>query len=169
MTEEVESEQDEEKEYGERDVRKVKRLTKPSEDEIEAHERTHLPFRSWCEACVKGRGKEEACRRQDGRDDHELPEVHFDFCFPKHEGEGEGMTMLVGRERKTRMTLSSAVPSKTTGEFAAKRVVAFMREIGCEQGDVVIKTDQEPAMQSMMMKVSEVRASRGGRKVYYGK
>ena len=28
---------------------------KPSQKEVEEHERTHLPFRSWCEHCVKGK------------------------------------------------------------------------------------------------------------------
>ena len=35
------------------------------------------------------------------------------------------------------MTLSTAVPSKSTGTFVARRVVAFLREIGCLQCDVV--------------------------------
>ena len=59
------------------------------------------------------------------------------------------------------MTLASAVPSKSTGDFAATRAVAFLREVGCEQGDVIIKTDQEPAMLSLMTRMSEARASRG--------
>ena len=123
-----ENEEEKEEESGEREVKKVKDLTKPSPDKIEAHERTHLPFRSWCEACVKCRGKEEACRKVDGAEGvRNLPEVHFDFCFPKHEDE-HGMTVLCGRERDTRMTLASTVPSKSTGEFAAKRVVAFLRD-----------------------------------------
>ena len=161
--EEAGDEDEKEEEYGERTVKKVKQMGKPSPEVIEAHERTHLPFRSWCEACVKGRGKEEACRKRDGEGDRDLPEVHFDFCFPKHEDD-EGMIVLCGRERSTKMTLSSTVPSKSTGEFAAKRAVAFLREIGCEQGDIILKTDQEPAMLALMTRISEVRASRGGGK-----
>jgi hypothetical protein len=80
--EEDEEEEDKDEEYGERTVKKVKQLMKPSPDAVEAHERTHLPFRSWCEACVKGRGKEEACRKRDGEGDRDIPEVHFDFASP---------------------------------------------------------------------------------------
>ena len=25
-------------------------------------EKTHLPFHNWCQGCVRGQGKEEACR-----------------------------------------------------------------------------------------------------------
>ena len=30
----------------------------PSEAEVEQHELTHLPFRSWCRHCVRAKGKE---------------------------------------------------------------------------------------------------------------
>ena len=29
----------------------------PSPEEIEAHKVSHIPFRSWCSHCVRGRGK----------------------------------------------------------------------------------------------------------------
>ena len=28
----------------------------PSKKEVDDHNRTHLPFQNWCEACIKGRG-----------------------------------------------------------------------------------------------------------------
>ena len=33
-------------------------LVLPSESEVEQHEFTHLPFRSWCRHCVRAKGKE---------------------------------------------------------------------------------------------------------------
>ena len=44
--------------------------------------------------------------------------------------------------------MASVTPSKSTGEFIAKRVVAFMREVGCEQSDVTMKSDQEAAVEA---------------------
>jgi hypothetical protein len=38
----------------------------PSREERLEHGITHLPFRSWCKHCVKGRGKEEPCKRTNG-------------------------------------------------------------------------------------------------------
>ena len=56
--------------------RSVKKLDprEPSKEEREEHEKTHLPFRNWCQHCVRGRGKEEACR--DAKRDQEVTEVH---------------------------------------------------------------------------------------------
>ena len=30
---------------------------KPSQEEVDRHMATHLPFRSWCEFCVRGKAK----------------------------------------------------------------------------------------------------------------
>jgi hypothetical protein len=57
------------------------------------------------------------------------------------------------------MTMSSAVPSKSTGTFIAKRVVSFMREIGLEHVDVIAKSDQEPAINALLLEVGRVRAA----------
>ena len=34
----------------------------PTAEEVESHRTTHLPYRSWCEDCVKGRGSGEQHR-----------------------------------------------------------------------------------------------------------
>ena len=31
----------------------------PTKEEIELHELTHLPYRSWCDVCVRSRGKQD--------------------------------------------------------------------------------------------------------------
>ena len=132
----------------------------PSEEEKRDHEMTHLPYRSWCRHCIRGRGKEMGHRKS--KEEPEGVEIHMDLCFPGGEEGPDKMTVLVARERRTRMTLATALPSKSSGTFVAKRVVAFMREIGCEQGDVTIKSDQEPAMKAIISEIGRVRAAAGG-------
>ena len=44
----------------------------------------------------------------------------------------------------------------------ARRIAAFMKEIGVGLGDVLIKTDQEPAIKSIMEEAGRVRARDGG-------
>ena len=129
----------------------------PSQDERREHELTHLPFRSWCEHCVKGRGKEEACRKMK-EENAGIPEVHLDFMFMGEEKGGKTLAMLVGRERRSRATLSTVVPRKTTGEWTAKRLTAWLREIGLEHSDIIIKSDNEPALVSVVDGLSRARA-----------
>ena len=48
----------------------VRYENKPSPQEVEEHEKTHVPFRLWCQHCVMGRGKEDHHRRKrDGPQD----------------------------------------------------------------------------------------------------
>jgi len=42
----------------EREVVKMLDPRQPSEEERRTHNLTHLPYRNWCERCVKGRGRE---------------------------------------------------------------------------------------------------------------
>ena len=39
---------------------------KPSPKEVEEHNVTHMPFRSWCPFCVKGKAKDESQKRGKG-------------------------------------------------------------------------------------------------------
>ena len=57
-----------------------------------------------------------------GTEEPILPEVHFDFAFVGLENEPhKTKPVMVLRQRQTKMTMSAVVPSKSTGEFAAKR------------------------------------------------
>ena len=130
----------------------------PTAQERAEHMFTHMPFRSWCRHCVRGRGKEEPCRQ--GQGDPEHPEVHMDYMFMGEETGGKTLAILVAKDRSSRALMSTVVPRKTTGEFVSKRVVAFMKELGCEMSVVTLKTDNEPAL----VDVAKVRASRGAQR-----
>jgi hypothetical protein len=149
-------------EAGIRKTRKIGDPVLPSPEEVAEHDKTHLPHRSWCRHCLRGRAVEMP-HHQAVNDERGLPEVHLDFAFLGEEGEPGGtVPVLVARERSTRMTMSSVVPSKSTGTFIARRVVAFLREIGCEHGDMVVKSDQAPAIMAIVAEVGRLRAAGGG-------
>ncbi len=95
------------------------------------------------------------------REDRDSIEFHMEFCFPGGESEKETLTVLVIRERSTRMTMASAVPSKSTGTFIAKRAVAFMKEVGCEFGSIIVKSDQELATKAVVDEICKYRAAGG--------
>lgn len=61
---------------GARSRQKVKDHALPTEQEVEEHNLTHLPYRSWCAHCVRGRGEANPHRRIQ-RDEVAIPEVHF--------------------------------------------------------------------------------------------
>jgi hypothetical protein len=162
MDEMVNAEEDVEeemKEHGRREVQKMNDPKMPSKEEVEKHNMSHLPYRSWCRHCVRGKGKELAHKKANR--ETEMHEFHFDWAFPGEEEPRKTLTVMVGRLRNQRMTMSTVAPTKTTGEFIAKRIVAFLRECGCEMVDVVLKADQEPVMESIFKAVARERAAKG--------
>ena len=143
-------------------VRRPERMVDPklpNRAEVEEHQKTHLPFRNWCKHCVRGRGVEEPHKRQ--KEEVGMPEIHVDFMFMGDEGKDKKWTILVAKERSTKMTMATVLPSKSSGAFAARRMVAFMREIGCEFGDLMMKSDNEESIKALVSDVVRVRAAGG--------
>ena len=71
--------------------------------------------------------------------------------------------MLVAKEKGTKAVMRSAVPSKSTSEFIARRAFAFTREIGREMSAHTIKSDSEPSIKALVGDVARARAARGAR------
>ena len=91
-------------------------------------------------------------------------EFHMGFCFLGEEHSSEKLTMLVVRERSSRMTMAGVVPSKSAGVFISKRIVAFMKEVGCQSGTIVLESDHQPAMKAMARDVIKQRVADGEEK-----
>ena len=49
-----------------RKAKGIKAPTKPSKEEVNEHMLTHLPFRSWCPHCVRGKSKGRPHRKTEG-------------------------------------------------------------------------------------------------------
>ena len=58
--------------------------------------------------------------------------------------------------------MAAVVHRKTTGLFAAKRALAFLSEVGCLDGDLIVRSDQEPAITSLVNEVGRLRGAAGG-------
>ena len=73
----------------------------------EEHELTHWPYRSWCSACVRARGRDNPSRRVEGGfDEHVLPRIRMDYGFltedvEYREGENGEEQTQVARESMT--------------------------------------------------------------------
>ena len=131
-----------EQEYGVRNPRKLLDPKLPTQQEVEEHCLTHLPYRNWCTCCVQGKGKSSPHFKRPTRTDG-LTKVHVGYCFMSTEG-CPLATILVAKERATKMCMATVVPMKGGSiEFPARRVLAFLKEIGLEGADLVFKSDQE--------------------------
>ena len=131
-----------------KDERVVKEMgdpRRPTQKDVDDHERTHLPYRNWCSVCVRAKGKGAAHRRDVGKE-RGLSEYSFDYCVPGDEL-GCKLTVLVGRERVTGTYSATAVPTKgSTGQFAIDKRLATIEEVGDTQQQIILKSDQEPSV-----------------------
>ena len=157
VDEEVLKEHDPDEQHGDRKLINVHDPKLPTEEEVRQHLMCHLPYRSWCHHCIRGRGRERDHRRR--LEDHVegIPEHHLDYCFPRDEM-GQRLTILVAAERYSRLKKAVVVPSKgSTGMYAARTVLELISECGDKDRDVIVKTDQEPAIKFLVDNVCMAR------------
>ena len=91
-------------------------VTMPSLKERQEHERTHLPYRSWCRHCVAARASNPTHR---GRrfptaveEDKDTKQGSYDCCFMRDQPGMESPKILVSEDRGTRMVSAHVVPLK---------------------------------------------------------
>ena len=95
--------------------------------------------------------------QQDSGKERKLLEYSWDYCFPGDEL-GFKWTVLVGRERGNKSWMATALPSKgSTGRFGVDKCLEFFEENGDSQGTVLLKSDQEPAIELLMRELVEAR------------
>ena len=84
---------------------KVGKMEKaPSKEEVARHMVNHVPFRSWCVHCVKGKAHGNQHRRRKAIEgETREPVVSVDYMFMhdnQGEGEEKGMPIMVVKDRK---------------------------------------------------------------------
>ena len=92
--------------------------------------------------------------REDG-----LPEIHTNYCFMSTEGNPLA-TISVARETATKMTMATVVPMKCgPTEFPPKRMLSVLKEFGLEGSNVVLRSDQEPAIEDLLKYIATQRSA----------
>ncbi len=134
------------KDEDKREIRMLIDPRRPTKEEVDEHELTHLHYRNWCPICIMAKGKE-LDHRKSIDEPRGLSEYSFDYCFPGDEF-GFKLTVLVGRERSTGSNFAVAVPTKgASGKFTVDKAIEYMEESGDQLGKGNVKTDQEPSIQ----------------------
>ena len=121
----------------------------PTNEEIEAHNATHIPPRSWCPACVAGCKMEPRHMRTD-EEGREIPTVGIDYCFLKKKvGRDEpAAKVLTVKDSKSKAIFAIVVMYKGTVEIAsAARAAELIQRLGYDR--IILKDDQEPAITAL--------------------
>ena len=169
--------QDEEAEQEAEPLRVARDPKLPSQEDVECHRCSHIPFRSWCRWCVQGRGRGDPHLRSTGSS---IPIVGLDYFFidgdkvktrkelefpmtPAGDEELEAarasgalIKCLVVRCSATKNVFGHVVPRKGADEedFAANLVVRIVEWLG--HTELILKGDNEPALQALVARSLEV-------------
>ena len=117
----------------------------PSKAEVESHNVSHLPFRSWCSACVRGRGLSLCHRNVDTKmkEAAQIPIVSVDNgFFGQPEGRAhDTLPVLIVRDRKSRGIWSHPVPSKgVTHPYPARALMADSGLYGVQESHSQVRS-----------------------------
>ena len=139
----------------------------PTRKEKEEHELTHMPFRSWCEHCVKARARNAHHRKKADRDpldEVKVARVHMDYFFMSREDESAcSNPLLVMADERSGARYARAVGKKGLG--AGDEMDWLVRDIsktlkswghtGGPGGHLIFRSDGEPALMAVKTAVMQ--------------
>ena len=124
--------------------------TLPSKKEVEFHNLTHIPYRSWCPFCVAARRKNDAHKSSSG-EKRTVPLFCADYCFVREDDDDDTLSLCVGRLHPGCATVAIPCESKGHDEYAVHRLRAFLKSEGISR--LVYKSDQERALRKLLTDV----------------
>ena len=135
------------------EVKARKAPKEPTEMERLRHEATHVPYRSWCQHCVRGRGRcKPHYRKVESEDCNAVPKVSMDYFFLGGDDADASdcpMFVMMDEERGNRYArmLEHKGTDKGENEWLILDAAEEIRSWGhVEGGEFILKSDREPAM-----------------------
>ena len=100
----------------------------PDRSEVDLHcAMGHAQYRSWCEACIAGQGREDRHIRGHAHEKRSLPVVSYDYGFMTEKDEDDvrrgrkpmaAVTrLLIGKDSKSKMKFAHMIPQKGVSHF----------------------------------------------------
>ena len=108
----------------------------PSQNELEEHMTTHLPYRTWCKHCVSGRGLSEHHRKKLRGLEQEVPviSIYYAYLGSSEDKEGERVQpIIVLKDRKQGTIRAHMVEEKGVNAYAVKRISQDIGLMGYKQ------------------------------------
>ncbi len=135
------------------EVRIMRDLGMPTRKEVQEHRIFHIPYRSWCPHCVRGRGKEDHHRKVDRSDQvHSLISIDYAFTNGKRKEDvdidneiRDGGAVLIVHDARSKTTYAHPVPAKGPGDgWVIEKVHDDVENLGYTT--ITLRSDQEPSI-----------------------
>lgn len=129
----------------------------PTEEERREHEVSHLPYRTWCQDCIRGKGLTQGHRRQSMEEDEKgkkRPLIAMDY-FYLGQNEEQSLPILAIVEEQTGRTFCICLPEKGVGhQYNVAATARALKVAGCL--DAILKTDTERPIVALRSKLQEM-------------
>ena len=132
-----------------RDAKALPKPNEPTEQRRATHNLTHLPYLSWCEHCVKAKGRENHSKRQIDRQ----PVIQVDYCFVNTGPDVGQRTILTAVDVQTGLSTAVVVPNKGRNSYSVAELRKFIYETGRTYG--ILQYDKEPALKALVTDVAK--------------
>ena len=119
----------------------------PNAKERAIHDLTHLPYRGWCEHCVRARRPNTHHRAKSPSSQRTIPLLVADYCHVRDNQDEELATILVARLYPSKALLAVYCDQKGVDDYVITRLASFIRDTGYTK--VVYKSDQESSIRAM--------------------
>ena len=131
----------------------------PHPAEVEQHNVTHCPYRSWCRVCVEAAGREDAHRAgtRDEEGDNIVPTIGFDYDFIGDSGRqinenefesGRDVVIMVQKDYKSGVIWAHVAKCKgPKDEWLMRNMVMDIESSG--QAHIRLKSDGEPSTKAV--------------------
>ena len=112
--------------------------TQPTPQEIQEHNITHMPYRSWCPICVQAKGRQPNHPKQTSRQ----PIVQVDFTYITGFGDKFPTPVLTAMDVQTGMAMAAMITNKHNQfSYAQTCLQALLLECGRTEG--ILQSDNE--------------------------
>ena len=129
----------------------------PTKEEREKHEATHLPFREWCQHCIRGRGRNKPHKKkaEEEKEGNRVSRISMDYFFMSQEEEKASQNpLMIMIDEQYGNRYMRAVGKKGLGEGNEMDwLIKDMHEElkswghpGGENNELILKSDGEPAI-----------------------
>ena len=132
----------------------------PSDAERQAHEIHHMPYRSWCEYCVRGRGEESPHLSRCEQADDGIPVVQMDYAFLRNTGDKDAnVTFLTMVDNSSGQMVATAVQKKGHDKFVERFLLKGRESFGVT-GEMVLQRDKETGPIDVAKHVGQLKEKR---------
>ena len=101
----------------------------PCQSEIDKHNVKHIPYRSWCPFCVKGKALESKCLPTKV-DVGAIPCISVDYMFMGVKEVEDTTPILTAHDNESKTSFADVVPQKGAIDFTVDKVVRNIDTLG---------------------------------------